>query len=138
MLMPSKKECPQVSRRAGFTLLEILVVVAIVVTMAAVAGVGVFRYLEESKMSRAQLDVKALEKAVKAYQIKNDNNPPAWLEDALRYIDNATEANLKDPWNKPYQYNPEFEWNGSQTVLISTTTPKGDVIDNIHVKQSHN
>ena len=109
---------------SAFTLLEILVVVAIVVTMASVAGVGVFRYLEDSKKSRAQLDIKALEKAVKAYQIKNDNNPPDSLRDALRFIDNATEQNLIDPWGKQYSYQPHVQNGDQETVLISTTVPK--------------
>ena len=48
------------TRRAAFTLLEILVVVAIVVILAGVGVVATTTYLENAKKSKAQLGCNGL------------------------------------------------------------------------------
>src|SRR5438094_136142 len=56
-------------RRTGFTLMEVLVVVAILVILAGVGSVAVFSYLEKSKLNAAELQIKNIETAVQAYKI---------------------------------------------------------------------
>ena len=41
-------------RRAAFTLLEVLIVVAILVILASAASIALFRYLEDAKVGRAK------------------------------------------------------------------------------------
>src|SRR3954453_22212587 len=61
---------PRAARRAAFTLLEVLIVVAIIVVLAGVSSIYVFRYLEDAKEGRAKADVKTLEKAATSYELK--------------------------------------------------------------------
>lgn len=117
--------------RSAFTLLEVLVVVAILVVLASVASIYVFRYLEDSKKDKAKLDIMALDKAVKTYQIRNDNVPPEDLSQVLQFIENADQSKLIDPWGKPYQYSYDEQ---SGIALIQTTAPDGTPITNSKVK----
>lgn len=107
--------------RAGFTLMEVLVVVAILVILAGVGSVAVFRYLEESKESAALIGIKNIETAVKAYSLKEGDFPadlsvltqpsdgrPAALEDGM----------LIDPWKRPYVYERENRHPRTGTPLI--------------------
>ena len=58
------------ARRAAFTLLEVLIVVAIIVVLAGVSSVYVFRYLEDSRVNRCKADVQTIAKAAQAYEIQ--------------------------------------------------------------------
>ncbi len=75
----------RLSRRAGFTLLEVLVVVAILVILSTVAVVATTRYLEDARKSRAQLQCKSLASACEAYYLNSQsgNNYPQQLTDLL-------------------------------------------------------
>src|SRR5262245_55243421 len=57
--------------RAGFTLMEVMVVVAIIVILAGVGAVAVNGYLERSKVDATKIGIATVEKAVQAYY--NDN-----------------------------------------------------------------
>src|SRR5262245_24972404 len=95
--------------RAGFTLMEVLVVVAILVILAGVGSVAVFGYLEESKAKTARIQIKTLEDAVSNYKL-NHGDFPASLEILTRSEDGrpaTLEANqVMDPWGREYGYEP--------------------------------
>src|SRR6516225_3755459 len=104
--MISQRHDRKRSDRAAFTLMEVLVVVAILVVLAGI-GIVVFRYLEESKDNIAKLGMKNLEKAIGAYKLSHGDYPenlqiltmpqdgkPAYLD----------EGALLDPWSRPYVY----------------------------------
>jgi general secretion pathway protein G len=91
------------ARRAGFTLLEVLVVVAILVILAGVASISVFRYLEDAKVGAAKTSMQTLEQAVKKYYTENGEWPPNNnLQAVAPYLDQGTQA-LVDPWGGQYQ-----------------------------------
>src|SRR5262245_34395552 len=97
------------SRRSAFTLMEVLVVVAILVILAGI-GVMVFRYLDESKEKIAAMGVKKLEQAAVSYKLTYQNYPENLAilaepsDGKAAYIE---EKDLYDPWNRPYQYDPQ-------------------------------
>src|SRR5438045_2021213 len=93
-----------VTRRSAFTLLEVLVVVAIILVLASVATVAVLQIQKENKGDMARLNAITLEKAVKMYMVKNpDAGVPQNLQDVVRYVENADQSKLIDPWGNPYQ-----------------------------------
>ena len=103
------------SGRRGFTLLEVLVVVAILVILAGVAGVYVFGFLDSSKEQIAMDQCGKLENAVKAYMIdpKSQGNPPndlsiLYLGDQQKGIppmlDGGPSA-VTNPWGGGFDYN---------------------------------
>lgn len=116
--------------RRGFTLMEVLVVVAILVILAGTASIFVFRYLDDAKKDRARMDIQGLTTASKTYMIRNAGQPPENLGLCLQYIEGGSESNLMDPWGQAYQYEV-IDVNGQQTIHIFTQTPDGELIDNI-------
>jgi general secretion pathway protein G len=105
------------SRSHGFTLLELLVVVAIIATLAAVVAPSVFRNVGDAKISAAKSQIEALTLALNSYRMDNDAFPSTeqGLE-ALRTMPTTGDAphNWKgpylsrvlplDPWGRPYMY----------------------------------
>jgi len=96
--------------RAGFTLMELLVVVAILVVLAGTGGVIYMNYLEGAKEDVARTQVQELTHAVEAYRIRYGEYPQSLA--ALTQPGPDGKATLEpnalvDPWMRPYQYNPQ-------------------------------
>jgi general secretion pathway protein G len=103
------------SRRRGFTLMEILLVLAILVVLASMVGLSYSRIQKSMYVSSARTQIGLLEDAVKAYQINVGSLPPTL--DALLVappeLTNPTKWQGPylekiqlpvDPWNNPFQY----------------------------------
>ena len=112
----------RVARRTAFTLLEVLVVVAILVILAGVGVVATTRYLEDARKAKAQLACQGLSQSIDLY-IKNPANtnsePPTQLSDLLNppfggtgYLKNG-QQDLVDPWGQQYQIQPSQGADGS-------------------------
>jgi general secretion pathway protein G len=107
--MVSRKR--RVPRRAGFTLMEVLVVVAILVVLMGTGGVVYMKYLDDAKKDVAKMGVTELDRAVQAWKV-NPRNPggdyPTDLQVLTQPQDDSPavlEAKaLIDPWNRPYVY----------------------------------
>ncbi len=128
--MVLRKTRPHV--RGGFTLMEMLIVVAIIVMLAGVAAYSYTTYLEKARENTAKLQITHLEEAVQAYNIDNGTLPESLQ--ALTQAEGGGHARIEakdilDPWGKQYQYEPN---NMSPTgkPRISTTSPSGVPISN--------
>jgi prepilin-type N-terminal cleavage/methylation domain-containing protein len=92
--------------RPAFTLLEVLIVVAILVILASAASIALFRYLEEAKEGRAQNDMRAIEQALKTYYLKHGEWPPEGeqgLALIAPYLEQGTQG-LISPWGTRYYW----------------------------------
>jgi len=125
-------------RRAGFTLMEMMVVVTMIV---ALAGLGIFYMAgqaEEANKAKAKTDVKAWSTAATAYKMQHPEiGWPQTLEILLQkdeqgygpYITN--QESLIDPWNNRYQYDPSgSRQNGLQPDIYTTIPNNGGIIGN--------
>lgn len=83
---------------AGFTLVELLIVVAIVAIVAALSIPGYVTFIKNAQYSRAMQEIRLIEAEIYDYQITQGNPPPN-----LAAINRST---LLDPWGNPYEYNP--------------------------------
>jgi general secretion pathway protein G len=122
------RHTPQAARssRRAFTLLEVLVVVAIIVMLAGVGSFYVYQRYEDAKLSGAKIGAKKLAASVEAYKLR-EGNPPASLQDLTQPPTGtpfATPEELLDPWGKRYQLDPNPD-----VAIVFTTTPKGKRID---------
>ncbi|WP_309627532.1 type II secretion system major pseudopilin GspG [Brevundimonas sp.] len=103
--------------RAGFSLLEILVVLAIIALIAAVVGPRLFAQLDRSKTQTARLQIRSLEAALETMRLDIGRLPTEQEGLGLLieadpqavsgwygpYLDKALPA---DPWGRPYVYVP--------------------------------
>jgi general secretion pathway protein G len=104
---------------AGFTLLELLVVLAIIGLLGALVGPRLFERLEGSKVTTAQTQVRMLKTSLDTMRLDIGRYPTA--EEGLDLLVRApTESSLRarwhgpylegevplDPWGNPYQYSP--------------------------------
>jgi general secretion pathway protein G len=103
--------------RRAFTLIELIVVIAIIATLAAVVAPAVFRNVGDAKVGAAKSQIEVFALALNAYRLDNDNFPTTdqGLE-ALRTSPTTgdTPPNWRgpylsrvvplDPWGRPYLY----------------------------------
>jgi general secretion pathway protein G len=82
--------------RAGFTLVELLIVMAIVITIAAIAVPNLRAALDAARIARAVADIRALESEITTYEFLNGKLPDTLVD--------IGRGNLLDPWGSPYQY----------------------------------
>jgi len=104
-------------QQAGFTLVEIMVVVIIIGLLAGIVVPNVMDNLDKANVQKARADFSSLQTALKLYRIDNFNYPTTeqGLEALVTkssiapvprnfkssgYIDNLN----KDPWGNDYQY----------------------------------
>jgi general secretion pathway protein G len=120
-------------RRAGFTLMEMMVVVTMIV---ALAGLGIFYMagqVQKANEAKAKTDIKGWTTAVMAYKL---NHPevgyPATLQELTQkdqqgfgpYIQNV--ESLIDPWGQAYQYDQSGQRNGGTQPDIFTQIPAAE------------
>lgn len=102
---------------AGFTLIEIMVVVAILAILAAIVVPNVMDRPDQARITKARQDIRALESSLNLYRLDNyvypstdqglealveepSGEPPAPNWASGGYLDRLP----KDPWGRPYQY----------------------------------
>ena len=120
-------------QRRGFTLLEVLVVTAILVILAGLATFATVSYLEKAHVSEAKLKMSKIESAINAYQVSNDGNWPTSLNDLITPPDGRPllvggQAAITDPWGKPFQFSIGQDNFGATRALVTTTDEKGMTI----------
>ena len=108
MIVRTSRVAPRSTFRAGFTLMELLVVVALLVVLAGTGGVIYMNYLEGAKEDVAKSQVQVLTEAAQMYQIKTGSYPPD-LNTLTQPTADGKAASLEvsaliDPWQRPYQY----------------------------------
>ncbi len=105
------------SPRRGFTLLELLVVLAIIATLVAVVAPSIFRNVGDAKTAAAKSQLEIFGLALDAYRIDNDTYPTS--DQGLAALrTKPTSGTLPrnwrgpylrkdvppDPWGRPYVY----------------------------------
>jgi len=98
-------------RRGGFTLIEMLLVLAILATLVAIVAPRLVGRSEQAKFTAAATQISAFEAAIDAFEVDNGrfpraldelmsapNDTPNWRGPYLR------KAVTADPWGAPYVY----------------------------------
>lgn len=103
--------------QAGFTLVELMVVIAILAILASVVGFNLLGAIGEGNQGAAKTEIKTLQGAVVMYKLHHGKFPP----DLESLVNNQRQNYLDkkeipaDPWGNKYMYTVE----GSNFRIVS-------------------
>ena len=122
------------ARRAAFTLMEMMVVVAIIV---ALAGAGIFYMagqVDQGYIAKAKADIKSIETA--AFSFKTKNAEHRWPQSIEELTQRDADGNpppipnpedVISPWGKQYVLDPSCQRNNGSKPDIYCESPLGVV-----------
>jgi general secretion pathway protein G len=137
---------PMFSKRtAGFTLVELLVVLAILGLLAGLVGPQVMKFLGSSKTKTAKLQIEDLVATMDLYRLETGRYPTGeeGLEALVTKPGNAANWNgpylkkgdvPKDPWGFEYQYRFPGEHGGVDIWTLGADNREGGDAENADVK----
>ena len=115
-----KKMLKEVARKAkeGFTLIEILVVVAIIGMLGAVAVPAYMNYLADARITTTRSIIKNIEDACQMYNMKHGGKYPSQLSELQEGDDDnppLLDGGIEAPWGNEIKY----ERKGKRIYLTS-------------------
>jgi general secretion pathway protein G len=87
---------PQTHSQSGFSLVELLIIMTIMLTISAIAIPSLMSAINDAKIARAVGDISAMETDIEEYDLVNGQLPDALSDIGM--------ANFLDPWGNPYEY----------------------------------
>ncbi|HOE61048.1 MAG TPA: type II secretion system protein GspG [Kiritimatiellia bacterium] len=114
------------SRRGGFTLVELLLVVCILGILAAVVIPNIMGHDEEARRQATRTSITAIEQAVQIFAMRHNGKLPDSLDELTVGTDDAPgllkEGALNDSWGTPFTYTK----TGKKFKIVSAG-PDGEV-----------
>jgi len=82
------------------TLMEIMIVFALIALIMGAVGVGAFNYFKKGQVKTARIQVNEIMQKAQQYMMDNNNECPKSMDDlvAQKYMPRRQ----KDPWNKDF------------------------------------
>lgn len=123
MKMRNPIETARKTARAGFTLVELLVVIVIIGLLAGAVAMNFDKIIPQAKKARVADDLRTLQQAIDIYKYQNSSRLPEGLERlvdkdelGISYLKNLNSV-PRDPWENEYIYQPSS--NGMTYQLMS-------------------
>ena len=116
-LIRRRRQLARAAKRSrGMTLIEIMVVVAIIGLIMGGVGLMAFSRFQDAQVDTAKKDVVQIEQAVQMYKMQKSSKCPKSMQDlkAAGMINKVT----KDPWNTAYELKCPGD-EGRQVDVIS-------------------
>ena len=130
--MKNRKHNHHLSKKSGFTLIEIILVVVIIGILAGIAIPRMGGKTEKANISQAKSNIEALSMAISEYEMMNGTYPSS-LDQLLDESKGGPYMQKKsiptDPWGKPFTYAAPGSHN-NHAFDLSCTSPKGTVVNN--------
>jgi general secretion pathway protein G len=138
---PKRAERKRPAAAAGFTLLELLVVLVILGLLASVTAPAVARYLSGAKIDAAKLQIQNLSTTLDMYRLDTGSYPSP--QDGLRALVQRPAAAqrwngpylrkpdmIKDPWGREYQYRTPGERAEVEVFTLGADNATGGTGEN--------
>jgi len=130
MLVANRANYKQPRVRGGFTLLEMLVVVAIIVVLAGIGGFYLLPQLGKAKENIDFATTKEIAKACDTYKLKHDDYPQnlQQLTERIGTEPPILEPSVLEPKSVPggqFGYDPSGSHNNGLKVDVWIDTPSG-------------
>ena len=110
----------------GMTLVEIMVVIAIMGIVMAIVGVNVIRRFEKAKVDTTKAQIKVLEQALDQYYLENGEYPPSQTGLQKLVDDEYMKKIPKDGWKRDFHYaSPGSEGNPYEIVSSGKDKQEG-------------
>lgn len=112
----------------GFTLIEVMVVIFIIATMAAIVAPAIFGQQDAAKLKKAAIDIQQLESSIQLYRLQTNSLPTT--EQGLDALVNMPTI---DPIPKGYPEGgiitrlPEDPWGNSYVLLYPGEVGQYDI-----------
>jgi len=115
-------------RHTGFTLIEIMVVVAIIAILGATVVPKVINYPNDTRVTRAKTDINNFSAALELYKLANHSYPsteqglmalvekPTGDPEPVNWNDSYIQKLNNDPWGREYLYLSPGE-NGDYDII---------------------
>ena len=117
---------------AGFTLLELLVVIVIIGLLAGYVAPRYFSQVGKSEVQVARAQIDALEKALDHYRLDKRRYPTA--EEGLAAVQPYLKKQLpNDPWGHPYVYKATSTNNDFQVISYGRDGKAGGTGDDADI-----
>lgn len=130
-------------RRSGFTLMEVLLVLAILVILGSFVTVAYVNVQRGANMKTAETQLNLFDEAISLYQLDIGRippslealrEPPADLPNPIKYTGPYLKTDLPlDPWGNEYLYEADLQ---SNQFVIKSLGPDGAEGNDDIVKQS--
>lgn len=107
----------QLMAQRGMTLIEIMVVIAIIGILSTAIGVGVVNYMQKAKVDATKAQIRTVCNAIDLYAAEND-----FPTDVREVLDDRLikEKQLVDPWKQEFIYSyPATKASDNQYDLCS-------------------
>jgi len=99
------------TRRSGFSLVELMVVIVIIGLLSGVVTVSVRSYLIRGKQTVARMEIAKIAQAIDTFYGEYDRYPTSdeglavLVEKSDKFADGLLNKMPLDPWKHPYEYN---------------------------------
>jgi general secretion pathway protein G len=107
-MTPQKKHSRRRRREAGFTLVELMVVIVIIGLLATIVAINVLPSGDQARVTRAKADISTIQSGLDLYRLQNGRYPTS--SEGLGALIQPGGAFLKgsgvpkDPWGRDYLY----------------------------------
>lgn len=122
------------AKRAGMTLVEIIVVIAIILVLTSILAFGIFSVFGQAKADAAKVQMSRLESRVQIYIARN-GNPPTASEGLAAAV--APDEVPNDPWGNAYRYvTPGANGKAYDIVSLGADGAEGGTGENADLRLS--
>lgn len=128
------------ARGRGFTLIEILIVIAIIVALGGLVAVNLLGKKKDAKIGLAKTDLNTLRMGLKGFSVKYDRFPTdeeglevLWSKDKLdseadqtKWAKELESPMPNDQWGKPWGYRQKSEHGEEDSFDLWSNGPDGE------------